>query len=172
MPDVWVYVVGGIAISILILAIAYHLISSAIVFSQKQHTLSQFSDLFTDIQSACLGEVNNSLTKKYTFGFNTRVIYTTNLTKVLPTVVDLIKNQNMTSGFKLCLQFKDEQYIRCLPEAPEIMFCNVSMPYIGVLPENEDIWMMVNKILGKPRTREFVLNIKKVDNAAVNVYAE
>lgn len=170
MPDIWVYIVGGVVISILILAIAYVLISNSINFSEKQMTLNEFSELFTDVQSVCLGEVNNSLTRQYTFAFNTRVIYATNLTNsTLPKVVDLIKNQNISSGFKLCLQFKDEQNLRCLPEAPEFLFCNTTMPYIGVLPENEDIWMMVNKILGKPRTREFFLNIKKINETIVNI---
>ncbi|MEM2175677.1 MAG: hypothetical protein QXI58_08685, partial [Candidatus Micrarchaeia archaeon] len=82
MPEVWVYVVGGIVISILILAIAYHLISSAINFSQKQNTLSQFSDLFTDINSVCVQEINNSLVKKYRFEFQTRVVFSTDEKKV------------------------------------------------------------------------------------------
>ncbi|MFH8132564.1 MAG: hypothetical protein QW321_03100, partial [Candidatus Aenigmatarchaeota archaeon] len=89
MPDVWVYIVGGIVISILILSIAYHLISSTINFSQRQSSLSQFSDLFTDINSICVQELNNSIIKSYRFDFQTRVVFSTDEKKVLAKVFDL-----------------------------------------------------------------------------------
>ncbi|MEM5794258.1 MAG: hypothetical protein QXS48_01565 [Candidatus Aenigmatarchaeota archaeon] len=164
MPEVWVYVVGGIVISILILAIAYHLISSAINFSQKQNTLSQFSDLFTDINSVCVQEINNSLVKKYRFEFQTRVVFSTDEKKIPIKVVDLIKNQNLSSGYNLCLQFKDENYLRC-----QKLYCNLTMPYLGVLPEKEDIWVSVSKILGSAPFKEYELEIKKISSEKVNI---
>lgn len=164
MPDIWVYVVGGIVISILILAIAYHLISSAINFSQRQNTLSQFSDLFTDINSVCVQELNNSMVKSYRFDFQTRVIFSTDEKKVPIKVVDLIKNQNLSSGYNLCLQFKGEDYLRC-----QKLYCNITMPYLGVLPEKEDIWVAVSKILGNAPFREYELEIKKISSEKVNI---
>jgi len=164
MPDIWVYIIGGIAISILILAIAYHLISSTITFSQKQNTLSQFSDLFTDVSSVCIQELNNSIIKSYKFDFQTRVVFSTDDKTVPIKVVDLIKNENLSSGYNLCLQFKDENYLRC-----QKLYCNLTMPYLGVLPENEDIWIAVNKILGNGPFREYQLEIKKISYEKVNV---
>ncbi|MEM5843937.1 MAG: hypothetical protein QW841_01700 [Candidatus Aenigmatarchaeota archaeon] len=164
MPDVWVYIVGGIVISILILSIAYHLISSTINFSQRQSSLSQFSDLFTDINSICVQELNNSIIKSYRFDFQTRVVFSTDEKKVLAKVVDLIKNQNLSSGYNLCLQFKDENYLRC-----QKLYCNLTMPYLGVLPEKEDIWVAVSKILGSAPFKEYELEIKKISSEKVNI---
>ena len=171
MPELWIYVLGGIIIAVITLLTAYILISNSINHAEKQIALNEFSSLFTDVQTVCLGEVNNSIgPKKYSIPFIVRVIYTTNETnKILPKVVDLIKNQNKTSGFKFCLQFKDEDKPRCLPEYPEVMYCNTTMPYIGALPETEDIWMMVNKILGKPRIKEYYLTIQKIDSDKVKI---
>ncbi|MDI6807011.1 MAG: hypothetical protein QMD14_04350, partial [Candidatus Aenigmarchaeota archaeon] len=82
----------------------------------------------------------------------------------LPKVFDLIKNQELSYGYNLCLQFKDEQKVRC-----EEILCNMTIPYLGVLPETEDIWMMVSKILGRAPIKEYELFIKKINDEKVNI---
>ena len=157
-------------IGIIALAIAYHLISSVVNLTEKQIALQEFSKFSTDVQMVCYGEINNSIEKKYLVPFAVRVIYATDSrSEVLPKVVDLITNQQISEGSNLCLQFKDEPNPppRCEPEEP--LECRIRMPYIGVLPESEDIWMMVSKILGKPRVKEYDLLIQKVDKNSLNI---
>ena len=171
MPETWIFIIGGIVIAFIILLISYTLISNAVNLSERQTALGEYSKLFTDIQSVCLGEVNNSIgPQKYLVPFSVKILYATNVTNetVFP-FVDKIKNLETSSGSYLCLQFKDEKELRCLPEKPESMYCNVTMPYLGALPETEDIWMMVNKILGKPRIKEYYLLIKKAGPDEINI---
>jgi hypothetical protein len=43
------------------------------------------------------------------------------------------------------------------------------MPFLGVLPENEDLMMKVGKILGRADIKEYFLLIKKVGVKQINV---
>jgi hypothetical protein len=170
MPDVWVYVFGGVIIAILALAIGYNLISNTISFSQKQEALNQFSDLTSNINTVCLQEVGNSLTKKFTFPFQVRVVYATDDTlNPLPKVLDEIKNQKLSLGKNICMQLKDEQNLRCYPEPPKKLPCNIIMPHMGVLPEHEDIFVAVNKILGRGNMREYLVLINKTAGDEVTI---
>ena len=67
------------------------------------------------------------------------------------------------------MQFKDEQMLRCFPEPPEKLSCKVKMPYLGVLPETEDIWMRVKKILGQPEMKDYNLFVKKMRENEVEI---
>jgi hypothetical protein len=170
MPDIWVYVFGGIIIAILALVIGYTLLSNTINFSQRQEALNQFSELTSNINTVCLQEFGNSVIKKFTFPFQVRVIYATDDTlNLLPKVLEEIKTQKTSYGKNICLQFKDEQYLRCYPEPPKKLPCNIIMPYLGVLPEQEDIFIAINKILGRGLIKEYTLLINKTAGDEVTV---
>jgi hypothetical protein len=172
MPDIWIYVFGGIVIAILALTIGYTLLSNSINYSQRQEALSQFSDLCSNVGVVCLQEVGNFLVKRYSFPTSVRVVYATDDTvNALPTVLDKIKNQELSSGNNICLQFKDEQFLRCCPEPPRKFPCKVQMPHLGVLPEHEDIFVAVNKILGRAPGREYETSINKTAGNEVTVKA-
>jgi hypothetical protein len=170
MPETWIYVIGGIITAVIAFVIAYNLISSSLNYSQRQNFLNQFSSFYSDTNTACIQELNNSLLRKISVPSSVRVIYATNNTvNALPKVVDLIKNGQLSIGQNICLQFKDENYLRCYPEPPEKLLCTVTMPYIGALPESEDIWIRVSKILGRSLTRDYTVCIKKVAGKDVNL---
>jgi len=170
MPETWIYVIGGIIIGVIAFVIAYNLISSSLNYSQTQNFLSQLSSFYSDVNTACIQELNNSLVRKFSVPSAVRVVYATNNTvNALPKVVDLIKNEQLSVGQNICLQFKNENYLRCYPQPPEKLLCTITMPYMGALPETEDIWMKVSKILGKSLTREYDICIKKVGGRNVNI---
>ena len=170
MPELWVYVLGGIVVAIIALLIGYNLFSNIMNYSQKQDVLKQFSDLCQNINTVCTQEVGNFVVKKYTLPWNDRVVYATDDTsKILPTVVDKIKNQEISSGKNICLQFKDEQEVRCCPEPPRQFSCRVKMPHIGLLPEHEDIWVRVRKILTGQVSRDYEACIRKVSWQDVSI---
>jgi len=170
MPEMWVYVAGGIIVAVIAFTIAYSLISSSIEYSQRQNALAQFSSLYSDINTVCLQELNNSLIKKFSIPFSVRVVYATDDTNsTLPKVTDQIKNQQLSSGQNICLQFKDEQYLRCYPQPPKKFSCNITVPYMGALSETEDIWIKVSKIIGGSATREYELFAQKTEGKRVNV---
>jgi len=166
MPVTWLYVVGGIVISIVALAIAYNLISQAINTSLRQSALKEFSDLKNDVENVCTQEIKNFVRVKFTLYSKTRVVYATDYpTYIMPTVIDSIKNSKKSSGSNICMQFTDEQdKIRC-----EKLACDLDMPYIGTLPESEDIWSAVNKILGRANVKEYDLTVKKVSGDVVEI---
>jgi hypothetical protein len=117
-----------------------------------------------------LQEVGNSLTKKFTFPFQVRVVYATDDTlNPLPKVLDEIKNQKLSLGKNICMQLKDEQNLRCYPEPPKKLPCNIIMPHMGVLPEHEDIFVAVNKILGRGNMREYLVLINKTAGDEVTI---
>lgn len=168
----WVYVFGGIVVAILAMMIGYTLLSNMINYSQRQDALAQFSDLCSNINTVCLQELDNYLVKKYSFPMIVRVVYASEDTSnVLPTVLDKIKNQEISSGRSICLQFKDEQYLRCCPEPPKQFLCKIQMPYLGVLPEHEDIFVAVNKILGRSPRRDYEILINKTSGYEILVTA-
>jgi len=162
MPDIWIYVFGGIVIAILALTIGYTLLSNSINYSQRQEALSQFSDLSSNLNIVCIQELGNTMTKKFTFPSQVRVVYATDdTTNPLPKVLDEIKSQKTSSGKNICMQFKDEQNLRCYPDPPRKLPCKIIMPHMGVLPEYEDIFVALNKILGRAATREYTLLVNK-----------
>jgi hypothetical protein len=168
MPATWIYVLGGIIIAIIALVIASNLISRFIEISLQQRVSSEFSNLHTDIESVCLQERRNEISKKISLPSKVRVIYAANdIEKILPKIIDQIKNQEISSGENICLQFNDEDKLRC-----EKISCTLKMPYIGNLPESEDIWTSVNKILGRPQIKDYNLFIKKTTYKTVNITVE
>jgi hypothetical protein len=170
MPETWIYVIGGIIVGVIAFVIAYNLISSSIEYSKKQSTLTQFFQIATDINSVCLQEMSNSIVDPLSISSSVRVVYVTdNINTTLPKVVDQIKNQQLSYGQYICIQFKDEQYLRCHPENPEEIFCKISMPYMGALPESEDIWVKVSKILTGYPQRDYKICIKKIGYEDVNI---
>jgi hypothetical protein len=60
--------------------------------------------------------------------------------------------------------------MRCYPEPPRKLPCNITIPYMGALKETEDIWIKVSKILGGPAVRDYQVCIKKVGANKVDVY--
>lgn len=168
MPELWVYVFGGVVIAILAMVIGYTLLSNMINYSQRQEALAQFSDLCYNVNAVCLQELGNFLVKKYSLPTIVRVVYATqDLENPLPAVLDKIKNQEISSGRSICLQLKDEQYLRCCPEPPKQFLCKIKMPHLGVLPEHEDIFVAVNKILGRAPRRDYEILINKTSGDEV-----
>lgn len=171
MPETWVYVVGGIIIAVIAIIFSLNLLSMFIDNTQREFASREFSNLFMDISTICDLKLNDSVARTYSFPFQVRVIYATNdTTTVLPEVENKIKNADISRGVNVCMQFKNEQQIRCRPEPyREDFSCNLSMPFLGVLPENEDLMMKVGKILGRPDIKEYFLVIKKVGGKQINV---
>jgi aminopeptidase S len=157
MPATWLYVAGGIFLAMLIFVIAYNLLTMHMIQAQKQNALANFNDLYTNIETVCLQEINNSMLTKISIPTSVRVIYVTGDTKnPLPIVIEKIKNEEINTERNLCMQFVDEQILRC-----KKLTCNVTMPYMGSLPEHMDIKIMVKKILGEAPVREYSLLIVK-----------
>jgi len=102
MPATWFYVVGGIVIGMLVFTIAYQLIGVSIIQAQKQAAISSFNNFYSDLETVCLQEINNSMLTKLKVSQQVRVIYVTNNTiDPLPKVVD--KTQGFwTSSCCLC----------------------------------------------------------------------
>jgi hypothetical protein len=185
MAEIWVYVVGGVIVALIAFTIAYNLLVAVMENAERQNVLQEFSDFYTDVNTVCLQEIGNSKTMKVQLPSLTRIIYSTdeiscnsdsdcsnavciNNYCIFSTVVNLI-NKEISKGQNICLQFKDENFLRCYPEIQNKLLCNVSMHYLGVLPETEDIWVKVNKILGYRGGREYVLSINKTGPSEVNI---
>jgi hypothetical protein len=165
MPATWLYIAGGIFIAMLVFVIAYNLLTMQMIQAQKQNALANFNDLLTDIETVCLQEINNSMLTKIAIPTSVRVLYVTSDTKnLLPTVVDRIKNEETNRERNICIQFIDEQIIRC-----KELTCDTTMPYMGSLPEYMDIKIMVKKILGEALVKEYDLRITKVLGDEVEV---
>jgi hypothetical protein len=165
MPENWLYIAGGIFIAMLVFVIAYNLLTMQMIQAQKQNALADFNDLLTDIETVCLQEINNSMLIKIEIPTSVRVLYVTDDTKnMLSTVVTNITNEVTNTGKNICMQFNDEQFIRC-----KELTCNTEMPYMGSLPENMDIKIMVKRILGEAPVKEYDLTITKVSGDEVEV---
>lgn len=159
MPESMFYLIGGILIGMLVFTIGYRLITISIIQSQKQMALTDFNELASDLDIVCLQEVNNSMLVKLKIPNLVRVIYATdNTTDLLPTVIDSIKHEELSEGQNLCLQFKNEQFIRC-----EGLICNSSIPYMGALETYNDFQLMVKKILGEALVKDHTLLLTKVE---------
>jgi hypothetical protein len=167
MPENWLYVAGGIFIAMLVFVIAYNLLTINMIQAQKQMALTSFKDLQTDIETVCLQEVNNYKLTKISIPTSVRVLYVTkNIKNPLSTVVGNITRGDRNSERNICMQFIDEQILRC-----EKLTCNTTMPFMGSLPENMDIKIMVKKILGEAPVKDYELNITKTlgDEVEINI---
>ena len=170
MPEVWVYIFGGVLIGLLTLTIAYNLLHSSITYSQRQDALDQFNSFVASVERVCLQEKGNSESFHFSLPHGVRVIFSTDEAKIPLKVYEHIKNGEMSEGRKICLQFKDENFLRCYPEG--FFECKIRMPYLGVLPEKEDIFVAVNRILGRGERRDYDLLIQKSAGDLVEVILE
>ena len=166
MPATWFYVVGGIVIGLLVFTIAYHLISVSIIHTKMQDAISSFNSFHSDLETVCLQEINNSMLTKFKVPEQVRVIYATNDTLNPPQkVIENITNEDMSQDFYLCLQFFDEpETLRC-----KKLTCNTTIPYMGSLPESEDIELFVKRILGQAPVKEYSLILTKTKGDEVEV---
>jgi hypothetical protein len=169
MAEAWLYTVGGIIIGMIVFTIGYQLVTSSINQLQTQSFISDFGSFETDINSLCLQERGTTVGYDFTVPYNVRVIYATDDTeKPLLAVTDRIKNMEMSSGSSLCFQFKEEQDLRCTQ-----LECEVSIPYLGALETYNDLQMMVNKILGKPLSKTYEIEIERgIDSVAIDINLE
>ena len=165
MPETWLYFVGGIFIGILILTIGYQLLTISIRQSQKQNVLLNFDSLYSTIETVCLQEIGNYRVINIEIPSLVRVIYATDdVDNVLPTVTDFIKNEESSLGNNICLQLKNENYLRC-----QNVSCSISMPYIGALESYNDFQLLVNKILGRPLIKKYDLIVNKTETESVKI---
>jgi hypothetical protein len=68
--------------------------------------LENFNTLYTNVKSVCLQEVGNSMSMRMDVLGSVRVIYATNDVKhAEPKVIDKIKNNELSKGKNLCIQF-------------------------------------------------------------------
>jgi len=94
-----------------------------------------------------------------------RVVYVTDDTlNPLPSVIDEIKDGETNKEKNLCMQFQDEENLRC-----KELTCNVSLAYMGSLPESMDIELFVKKILGQAPVKEYSLVLTKTKGDEVEV---
>lgn len=157
MADEIFGIIAGIIIGILVFTLAYRLLMVSVNQAQYQATIQNFNEFYSQVQTVCQQEIGSRMTVKFQIPVTVRVIYfTDDNTNPLPTVVDLIEARSQSQGTFLCMQLKKEQYLRC-----ERLGCNGQMSYIGALEEYNDLQIMVNKILGRPLVKEYVLTIQK-----------
>ena len=169
MADIWIYIVGSVIVGVIAFSIAFNFYLSSINYSENQNMLKKISDFYSTVFSVCLQELNTTQESQITLLTNIRVLYATDdIENPEIKIVDKIKNQNIGSGKNLCMQYKNENELRCFPKESNLA-CTINMPYMGVLPENEDIWVKVKKILGFPASRDYSLIVQKVKGKEVNV---
>ncbi len=162
MTDEVLYIVGGIIIGVLVLFISYKLLTIATTQTLKQNMLSNFNNLRSAIDTVCWQEVRNSMVVDMSVPNSIRAIYTTNDTEnALTSVTDQIKDGRISIGQNICLQFKTEQELRC-----HKLKCRTFMQYLGALDTYNDLQLLVNKILGKPLTKEYSIVLTKTNTGA------
>ena len=163
MPSNWLYTIGGIIIGLLVFTIALKIIFLSIEQSSKQTALSNYNNLYSDLQSVCFQDINNSMTSEIVIPSSVRVLYTSYDENILDSVYYQIKNKEYSKGDYLCLQFKNEQETRC-----QKLDCNVNIQYMGAL-DSGDIQLLVNEILGRSSTKEYNIEIKKNIDSEIDV---
>ncbi len=165
MADQVLLLVGSIVIGILVFTLAYRLLTVSIKQAQYQIALNELNRFYSNIQSVCVQEIGNKMKIKYQIPNTVRVVYFSYDDKnSVPAVTDLITNEEVSEGNYLCLQFKNEQEVRC-----QQINCVGYMPYIGALEEYNDLQLAVNKILGKPMVKEYTFYIEKNFNGQVEI---
>ena len=164
----WLWTFGVISVALIASTIAYNLLMRSVYLSQKQDMINNFNDLYTKIQSVCLQEVGNYRYEKLKVYDFVRAIYVTDNTKEYEAkVIEKIRGKETNKAKNLCLQFKDEEKLRCVE-----LDCNVTMPYLGALPHGIDIQLFVKRLLGEAPVKEYGLIISKVSGDEVEVKVE
>jgi hypothetical protein len=165
VADETIMIMGSVIVGILVLLLAYRILTSFIQQSQYQTALNNFNKLYSDIQKICLQEIGGKTRIRYQVPYFVRVVYFSYDNKnTIPAVYDLITGSEISEGNYLCIQFKKEQEVRC-----EQIDCVSTMPYIGALEEYNDLQLAVNKILGRPVLKEYTLFIEKNLDRTISV---
>lgn len=161
----WIWIAGGVIVGLIIFAIAYQQIVQIEKSIAEQRSLEHFSEVKNIIDNLCWSFVGNK--REYTISLSEDVegIYTTlnqsEEYKNEQLINKTISGENATGNF-LCIKIADKR-LKC-----EEMYCNATMPFMGSVPEEFSLSILINRLTGKGKISDYYLEFERMGNG-VNV---
>ncbi len=154
----WLWIAGSVIAGLLVFAAGYKYMSSAWEENAELDALESFEGLVSTVNDLCWSFTGSK--REYTLKIYENVlgIYASRSKHEKYKEEELkekIKNKEISEGDYLCIQIKNKR-LKCLH-----LECNVSLPYLGFLSEDESLQSFLNKLSGKGKFTSCKLNLEK-----------
>lgn len=156
----WVWVAGGVIAGLIIFSIARQQIAQVNLATVEQRSLGGFLEVKSMIDDLCWSFVGNKREYTLNLGETIEGVY------AAPTryeeyekeqLVNKILSGERASGKFLCIKVKDKR-LKCRE-----LECNVSMPFLGSVPEEFSLSALINKLMGRGRIFTFNLEFERTE---------
>lgn len=157
----WILIIISILLGIFTIAFGAILLLRLNDSTQKELSISQFSQLNNEMNRICLkGGVGQTTFLQVTVPQNTRAIYVANASDEPPPdkVSVYITNKQSHAGTYLCLQFFDENIPRC-----GAVNCDMIFTYIGTPSLQSTLQTIISQLSGGTPTYRYYLLLNKTD---------
>lgn len=161
----WVWIIAGTVAGLTVFSIAYtHMVQTNIA-TIDQRSLEEFEEVRNIINNLCWDFAGNKREYKLTLSENVEGIYAAKTPYEeyrREELIDRIKSFNYSYGNFFCIMITNKR-LRCIE-----LECNVSMPFVGSVPEKFSLTALINKLIGIVPTFDFYLIFTRtLDNVTV-----
>ena len=163
----WFWIIGGLIAGLIAFTIAYQQIAEIIRTTAEQRSIEQFNEIKDIVNNLCWSSVENKREYKVNLGETIEGIY------VAPSkyeeydtkkLMDTILSSEDATGNYLCIKVKDKR-LNC-----EKLECDVTMPFMGAVPEEFSLSALVSKLMGRGKTFDYPLEFERtVDKVNIKI---
>lgn len=132
---IWIWIVGGLAIALLVLTGAYMQLMSMGEQAAKQQAIDQYNSLNEEARFLCQQAPGSQTTQRVSIGPGVLAMFASETRDEAPArVPQYIAEGEVASGEHICLTFEDEHY-GCTEQR-----CQINMTYVGEPLEGTDMY--------------------------------
>lgn len=157
----WIWLIAGIIAALIIFTMAMVLYQNTVRASIEKKSIEDFSKVVKIINNMCWEFEGN--TREYTLelGETIQGIYAANMPHDKYEAAQLTNNiitGQQSSGNNLCLQIQNKK------EQCEQLDCNVNFPFIGAVPEEFSLSVLINQLTGRGKIYNYYLQFVRTIN--------
>jgi hypothetical protein len=154
----WFWIVAGVIAGLIVFAIAYQQIVDIHKTSIEHKNIEQFNEIKNIADNLCWSTSGNKREYPVSLSENVEGIYTTldeyeEISK--ENLANNIVSSESNTGNYLCIKVTDKR-VQC-----ENLDCNTTMPFIGAVPEEFSLSVLVNSLTGKGKIYDYYLEFEK-----------
>lgn len=155
----WFWIAAGVIGGIIIFIVAYRQIGEISKTTSEQRSLEQFNEIKNIADNLCWGTPGNK--REYTVRLSEKIegVYVAESKYdeyEAEKLMDTILSSEDATGKYLCIKVKDKR-LKC-----EELECDVTMPFMGAVPEEFSLSALVNKLMGRGEIFDYPLEFERM----------
>lgn len=158
----WILLIGGIIVAVLVIAIVFIQIQNSMKLVVEKRSVESYAEIANIANNLCWSFEGNTREYSFELGETIKGIYASGTPPAEYEDVQLLNNiisKEQSSGESLCIKVEGKR-VTCYQ-----LGCNTTIPFIGSVPEQFSLSMLVNILLGKGRVTSYSLHFVREVNS-------